>query len=85
MPPREETLGALAGEEEQRVGSADERRVRASPEGRVRGLGHSVQGKRVRCFSKGVVDRSGWWEQGQGRRAPGKASKSPAFPQVRGR
>lgn len=34
MPARRETLGALVGEQEQRMGS-EERRVQASTEGRV--------------------------------------------------
>lgn len=65
MPARKETLGALAGEQEERVGSAEERRTQASLKGRLRGLGWPFSpGEKRQVLFRRHGDTSGWWEQG---------------------
>ena len=54
------------------------KRVSKLHPGAPRGLGHSVQGKRGRCFPEGTV--TGPVSRGQGRRAPRESEQASTFP-----
>lgn len=65
-------LGALAGEQEYRVGSSEESRVRLIPRGAVEASATQNKGKKGRFFPKGR----------EGRGAPRRSEQAQVSPQM---